>query len=223
MAKGKFLLRRCYLPGVEAVEAESDHSFPRHTHEQFGIGVIRSGAQKSLSGRGVVDAGPGDVITVNPGEVHDGMPIGDRGRAWTMLYFDPAVIAEAASDIRDSSAVHELRHPVLNDRAAAETFLQLYSILTADVPGRAVKAEGLLLTLVERLITERATASPTHSPQSLQYARNLMDDTPTGDLTLGDLARASGLSRFQVLRGLTKMTGMTPHAYLMQKRADLAR
>ncbi|WP_375781517.1 AraC family ligand binding domain-containing protein [Roseococcus suduntuyensis] len=31
----------------------------------------------SSSGRGPVEAGPGDVITVNPGEVHDGAPIGE--------------------------------------------------------------------------------------------------------------------------------------------------
>ena len=42
-------------------------------------------------------------------------------------------------------------------------------------------------------------------------------------VTLADLARTSGLSRFQVLRGFVKATGFTPHAYLMQRRIDLAR
>ena len=223
MARGKFLLRQCSLPGVEAVEAATDHVFPKHTHEQFGIGVIRRGAQKSLSGRGVVDAGPGDVITVNPGEVHDGMPIGDQGRAWAMLYFDPAVILDAVSHVTERSAGTELRHPVLNDREAAANLLRLYSIVTDNADRLMIQAESLLLSLVNRLISERTARPLDRLPQSLHRAKSLIDDRPTDDLSLGDLADASGLSRFQVLRGLTKMTGLTPHAYLMQKRTDLAR
>lgn len=41
--------------------------------------------------------------------------------------------------------------------------------------------------------------------------------------TLADLAHASGLSRFQVVRGFTRATGLTPHAYLMQRRLHRAR
>jgi AraC-like DNA-binding protein len=42
-------------------------------------------------------------------------------------------------------------------------------------------------------------------------------------LTLSDLARSCGLSRFQVLRGFARSTGLTPHAYLVQRRIQLAR
>jgi len=49
----------CAMAGVDAVEAESRHAFPRHTHDQFGIGVIHRGAHRSHSGRGQVEAGAG--------------------------------------------------------------------------------------------------------------------------------------------------------------------
>lgn len=61
-----------FVAGVEAVNSESDFAFGRHTHDQFGIGLMDSGGQKSLSGRGNVESIAGDIITVNPGEVHDG-------------------------------------------------------------------------------------------------------------------------------------------------------
>jgi len=75
------------MRGVEAVAADSGHTFPRHTHGQFGIGIVDRGAQKSFSGRGTVEAGAGDVITVNPLEVHDGTPIGDAGRNGAAVLF----------------------------------------------------------------------------------------------------------------------------------------
>lgn len=41
--------------------------------------------------------------------------------------------------------------------------------------------------------------------------------------TLADLAHASGPSRFQMVRGFTRATGLTPHPYLMQRRLHHAR
>lgn len=222
MTRGKFLIRRTSMPGVEAVEAETAHVFSRHTHDQFGIGVIRRGAQKSLSGRGIVEAGPGDVITVNPGEVHDGMPIGDAGRAWTMLYFDPAVILEALGDAGAGGNLQELHSPVSGDREAAACLVRLHALLTAQTGGSALESDGLLLRLVHRLVSTRAP-SVRGLAQSLRRARELLNDAPAENWRLADLAAASGLSRFQVLRGFSKETGMTPHAYLMQRRADMAR
>ncbi len=39
--------RRCAIRGVEAFVLLSDRSFPRHAHDQFGIGVLHSGAHRS--------------------------------------------------------------------------------------------------------------------------------------------------------------------------------
>jgi hypothetical protein len=44
------------LPGVEAMTLRSDHAFPRHAHDTFGIGVILEGAQRSWSVVGQVEA-----------------------------------------------------------------------------------------------------------------------------------------------------------------------
>ena len=59
MPASQFLMQRSALAGVQAVAARSDRTFARHSHEQFGIGVIRHGAQASHSGRGQVQARPG--------------------------------------------------------------------------------------------------------------------------------------------------------------------
>src|SRR5580692_1814167 len=116
MTNAQFKMLRCETAGAQAVAAATRHVFPRHWHEQYGVGVIHQGAHKSFSGRGMVEAGPGDAITVNPGEVHDGAPIGDDGRSWRMLYFDPAVIADPFSDMNEGgSKLLEFSAPVIAD------------------------------------------------------------------------------------------------------------
>jgi AraC-like DNA-binding protein len=41
--------------------------------------------------------------------------------------------------------------------------------------------------------------------------------------TLGEMALAAGLSKFQLLRHFEKAFGLTPHAWLLQQRAERAR
>jgi len=220
MARSQFRMFRSVVPGIEAVAADSNQSFARHTHEQFGIGLVSSGAQKSLSGRGMVEAGAGDIITVNPNEVHDGTPIGE-GRSWRILYFDPAVITANLSEVTGGSAV-EIAHPVLHDKAIAAHFEAVFALLTNE-GGRQLQLEQALLELVARVFAEVAPTDRPGAPQAIRTAQEMIDCDPTAAISLSDLARASRLSRFQVLRGFAKATGMTPHAYLVQRRIHLAR
>lgn len=226
MAKGRFTIFPSRVSGVEAVEAASGHVFARHTHDQFGIGLIHQGAQKSLSGRGVVEAGAGDMITVNPGEVHDGMPIGDAGRSWRMLYFDPIVIAEAMEDISQGrTRTAEFTAPVFHDGRTSEHFQALFIAVTAPGGGRTeMLGEECVLSLLADVMRERDEQRAIgHVPAAIARAQSLIDDDPTAAVTLSDLAQVSDLSRFQVVRGFSKSFGLTPHAYLVQRRIDVAR
>ncbi|MDO3431604.1 AraC family transcriptional regulator [Rhizobium sp. CBN3] len=220
MPKNQFRMLRSALTGVEAVEAETPHSFARHTHEQFGIGLVSSGAQKSLSGRGVVEAEAGDIITVNPNEVHDGAPIGER-RSWRILYFDPEIVTGLSQEI--GARRSEISHPVIRDAAIGSRFETLFRAVTASAAD-ALLCEELLLQLVADVMREgggREERPPV--PASIRAARDLLDDDPLAAVSLADLSRESGLSRFQLLRGFAKATGLTPHAYLVQARIHIAR
>jgi AraC-like DNA-binding protein len=226
MTRGQFKIFRCGIAGVEAVESDTRHIFPRHTHEQFGIGVIYRGAQKSYSGRGMVEAGSGDTITVNPGEVHDGAPIGDAGRAWRMLYFNPSLIAEAARDMSEGGTrIYEFCRPVIRDAGVSNRFEKLFSIVTRGNERKtALQREESFLMLLPHVVREQSPFDGEQLiPNAIFDAKSLIDDNPVEPITLSDLARASGLSRFQVLRGFVRATGLTPHAYLVQRRINLAR
>lgn len=213
------------MKGVDAVSADTSHAFGRHTHDQFGIGVILRGAQKSASGRGIVEAQAGDVITVNPGEVHDGTPLGDGGRAWRMLYFDPSALAESIHELTEGRADRaEISHPVMRDAASAGFFFSLLRTMIDPAGGMSeIEGRESLLLLLARLIDLRDQERLTGAPRSIAQARARIDDDPSEPLSLGELASISGVSQFQLVRGFAKVTGLTPHAYLIQRRLQMAR
>ncbi len=211
--------------GVTAVQADTDLSFARHTHEQFGVGVMERGAHKSASGRGAVVARAGDLITVNPGEVHDGAPIGDGGRKWRMLYFDPSVIATALADIGEQPPVAavEFSQPRLRHPALAEAIQRLFAQLCApQANAHTADPQELMLRWVAQLLGVRAQPRLAASA-GVRRAKARIDDDPAAPVGLGDLAAEADISPYQLLRAFTKITGLTPHAYVVQRRVDLAR
>ena len=217
MPASQFLMQRSALAGVQAVAARSDRTFARHSHEQFGIGVIRHGAQASHSGRGQVQAQAGQVITVNPGEIHDGAPLGDAGRAWQMLYLDPRSPPKrprvpARRRIRISAACVRRPRP-------GRDVLALYAQAIASA--EALACDALLLRVLAR--GGRTPRRRAIAPSAIRHARARIDDDPAASLSLADLAAACGLSRYQTLRAFARDTGMTPHAYQVQRRLLLAR
>lgn len=224
MSKGQFKIARCGTSSVDAVWADTPHAFGRHTHDQFGIGVILRGAQKSMSGRGIVEAQAGDVITVNPGEVHDGTPLGASSRAWRMLYFDPAALTGSILALTDGATDSaELSYPAMRDAISAARFLSLFRTMT-DPHGGHSEIEGRenLILLLARLIGHR-NRERVGTPKAIERARARIDDDPAAPLSLDELAAIGGVSQFQLLRGFSKMTGLTPHAYLVQRRLQRAR
>lgn len=221
---GHFSWLRCRTAGVEAVAADTARHFGRHAHEQYGIGLIERGAQKSASGRGLYEAGAGDLIMVNPGELHDGMPLGDGGRAWRMLYLEPSVVAGLMADMDGAGPAtgFEFRQPAVRDPRLAACFQALYRRMTGS--GEATDALDLDEALLQLLggMLQRPAPAP-RAPAPITLARARMDDDPGAPLTLGALAHEAGLSRYQFLRAFARATGMTPHAYLLQRRLHQAR
>jgi AraC-like DNA-binding protein len=225
MDNRRFDLLRCQRHGIEAVTADTTLVFGRHTHDQFGLGLIERGAQRSASGRGVVEAGTGDIITVNPGEVHDGAPIGAGGRSWRMLYLDPTIVAEWRRDTAEECAAPaaEFTRPTLRDDRIANLFRTLFQAMTAAHADRGGLAADEALWHMLGGLLQAGPRKECAVPAGIASARALIDDDPASPLTLAALAHAAGLSRYQFLRGFARATGLTPHAYLMQRRLHHAR
>jgi AraC-like DNA-binding protein len=223
MTRGSFITRSCASPDVLAIEACSSHSFPRHTHDRYGIGLIVSGAQKSWSGRGTVEAGRGNLITCNPGEVHDGIPIGGA-RTWKMLYLAPPLVNAIVGDIREGArADFEFVDPVVGIARRTEigAFEAAYVAMTAP-RAHAGRAQERLILLLAELLLPRPPSSG-HVPAGMARAKARIDDDPLGRISLAELAREAGVSRFQIVRAFARLTGLTPHAYILQRRLDVAR
>ena len=206
--------------------AASAHSFPRHIHDQYGVGIIDAGGHSSWSGRGQVAAGPGSFICVNPGEVHDGHAVGQRQRRWRMFYFDRSAIEQMGRDILDGRCSEfTFGTPVFADPSLQPLFNATFAWGRAAGNGNdGIAAETSLLTFVAGLMRHSTLQRNLHaSTADIRRVRQRIDDDPTAPLSLAILARDAGVSRYRLLRSFAREIGLTPHAYIMQRRLAHAR
>jgi len=214
------------LPWAEVVGTwiESAQHFARHFHQSYGVGLIERGAQHSASGRGPVRAYAGDVITVNPGEVHDGRPLGGATRRWRMVYLEPALLRSMAS--RPGGELSIARPVIPGDASLAMALRRLFRTLQAWSEGGAERmaCDEALVRLCGELLERHATRAP--APQARaglgRVRQRLVDDLRCAP-SLAELAAIAGVSRFQLLRRFEEVHGAPPHAWLLAQRAERAR
>jgi AraC-like DNA-binding protein len=213
------------IGGINPMTAVSARSFPRHVHDQYGVGVVDAGGHSSWSGRGQVEAGPRSFISVNPGEVHDGHAVGRQQRCWRMFYFDPAVIEQARSDIfAGERSEFTFCAPVFADPGLHPLFERLFAQGQLTEREDAMAVETSLLTFVAALLRHSTSnVSLRRSTADIRRARQRIEDDPTAPWSLAELAGDAGISRYQLLRAFARELGLTPHAYIMQRRLARAR
>lgn len=210
-------------PTFDAMRACSNEDFPRHAHDQFGIGVVVAGIHRSHSDAGVVEGGANDLILVNPGEVHDGMVVDAGSRSWQMLYIDPARLQALARELREgASSEFALHRPVLSDAKAASRFAAAFDAATDTAGAGTDRVDLALLDLLDAFGFARTSRSLPDAPLVRKVLDRINDD-PVHDMSLQALASESGCSRFALYRAFLGKTGLSPQAYMTQQRLAIAR
>lgn len=209
------------------MSACTSRAYARHSHDQYGIGVIDSGGHSSWSGRGQVEAGPGELICCNPGEVTDGRAVGTRPRSWRMLYLELEAMRVLCEDVADRPMTNfTFAEPVFLSEATRALFDQVFAhAWRLDSHVELMPCETALLRLVALLQSHSAEPKTDQNGPvgSIRRAKNRIDADPAAAITLSDLAGEAGLSRLQLLRAFSVQLGLTPHAYIVQQRVQLAR
>jgi AraC-like DNA-binding protein len=203
------------------------HTFSRHTHPGFVIGMIERGVE-AFSYRGRTHfATPGDVVIINPDTVHTGHS-GDRN-GWTYRMFYPSIgmMQRVAESIAGYPVdMPYFSEPVIPDRPLADKMRRLHHVLEHS-DNRLAREQGFCDVMGE-LLLKHACNAPHERPLgsgdgAVRKAIARINDTLAENISLEELSRHVGLSPFYFTRLFQRRTGLPPHAYRKQRRIDLAK
>jgi AraC-like DNA-binding protein len=213
--------------GVELLEAAFDrHVFDRHMHDTYAIGVTGRGVQRFWCRRETHNSTPGDVIAINPGEVHDGRSGAAGGYAYRMFYVSVATFRNSVEDaLQRPVARLDVRASLLVDPTLARQLNATWRAMTSSAG--SIASEELLHRSLIRLATRHAnqphvTEAAPHG-ERLKEVRDYLHDHPGDAVSVGELAAVASMGRFQLTRQFQKAFGLPLHAYHMHVRLEEAR
>jgi AraC-like DNA-binding protein len=204
------------------------HSFPKHTHETFAIGVIENGVQATYYKGSTHIATPGDVCLVNPGEVHTGFSPHESGWTYRVFYPGAPLLQKVAGEV--SGHEREPPHfpsPVIRDHDLSSRML--FFLKAVEDSEVSLERESLLLSVLVQMIRRHADTSDGKPPgrqrgeRAVKTVLQYLDAHFTDNVTLSELSNVANVSEFHLLRLFRATVGLPPHAYLIQKRIDYAR
>jgi AraC-like DNA-binding protein len=207
------------LAGVYATDIESGLHFARHSHDEYGFGFLVSGGQRWLSSRGIVRGYPGQVISTNPGEIHDGSPLQSARRRWRIIH----VGAGQMRAFIGTDRLPMIAKPVIDDPALLRALSRTFELIRSEAEPLACE-EALVESCVSLMTRHGTNPSRSHpAAADVSSVRDRLADSTASQPSLAELAELTGLSRFQVLRRFTKVYGVSPHAWAAQQRVERAR
>ena len=203
-------------------------SFPRHTHEGFGVGIIERGALGFYYlGENVV-APPGAINIVNPDEVHTGHAATKQGWTYRMFYFSADLLQNAASEISGKQTqIPFFKTGVIHDNDLAKIIRSLHMSLEDGSTSLLERQSRFLLMLIE-LIKRHADDPPYLRPAGKEHhavscSKDYIKTHYKENISIDMVAAVVNLSPFHLIRTFHRQVGLTPHAYLIQTRIKKAR
>ncbi|MBV9077623.1 MAG: AraC family transcriptional regulator [Methylobacteriaceae bacterium] len=200
------------------------HAYARHSHDTYAVAAIVAGCETFFHRGTQHYAQPGEVAVVCPDEIHDGAPH-DGGFVYRTIYPSVALMTEIAEEAtgRRLARPPHFRVSVVPDPELAGDLARLHGTLqAADRSAWLLAADTELVSLLTRLILRWADldAAP-RSPvlaRPVARARDYLDAHFAEEVELAALAQVAGVSRPHLIRAFRREVGLTPHAYLVDRR-----
>lgn len=210
--------------GIELLTADyRRHVFPPHAQDTVVIGLVERGRIKVHSGGQTMRVGEDDVLFIPSGVVHEAHSSCDERWTYRALYLVPAQWASvcAAVGLADVGRVaHALRNHLLQ-----RSLRRLHARIAASEASepRCARVLGAVAEAVAAAESSERSPGDHEVASAIERVRLALDSAIGRRVSLTEMARLAGLSRFHFLRAFTRAYGVTPYAYSINQRVMAAR
>jgi AraC-like DNA-binding protein len=213
------------VPGVDLLRATYvTHRYARHAHETYTLALIEDGVEEFRYAGSLLRAGRGSVALLNPEMVHTGQAGVPEGWSYRVLYPSVSLVREVSTELTGSPGTPFFPDTVVHDPHSAR--LVRVAHLAAE-HGDPLASASLLHGALAGLLREHARAGrrsrPREARPAVRTVVSLLQERVTDPPTLDELALATGIGPYALLRAFRAETGLPPHAYLNQIRVRRAR
>ena len=192
-------------------------------HSQFAIAVVVAGSFQCRSPLGAALMTPGSLMLGNSGQCFEcGHAHGEGDRCVSFWYAaDHFERLSADAGVRRGAARFTVpRLPPIRALSPMVTRAVLGVSAPDEMPWDelSVMVAGTTLRVSAGLSSSDRRSSPLNADARVVHAVRTIDRYPASAWTLNRLANVSGLSLYHFLRTFDRITGVTPHQYVLRAR-----
>lgn len=203
------------------------HSFSRHSHEGYAIGVIESGVEAFAYRGSTYQAPAGTLLVIHPGEVHTGYAAIQEGWQYRMIYPAIALLQGAAAELGlPASCIPFFPETLITSHHLVQQFRAFHK--ASEHRALSLERQSKLLWLTAHLIHGHGECRPPlpkiHRDRAIaNQVRAYLHDNYAVNITLDDLAKTVAMQPLKLLRLCRREWGLPPHRYLIQLRVYRAK
>lgn len=214
------------LPFLEARSIQDGRAlcYAPHSHETFSIGTVLGGCSRYHNGPTRELVGAGTLVLMNPGDVHACNPQGEDAWRYRMLHVDAGWLARLQG--RAAADFQPLAVQLSQDESLYRGLEALHACLVDPASTTLQRQSRALLyfeTVLARLGRMPAKPALVREDRRLRRVAEFLDAHCGEGVSLEQLSQVAQLSATQLIRSFRRRYGLTPHAYLIDRRIRLAR
>lgn len=220
-------VRYWLAPGLRSVEmSAADYGaqrFSRHWHTGFAVGVATRHAQGFHANGREWTVGAGDLIVLNPGQIHDGYALHAQGWSSRMAYIPESAFGILAGAPQLGFALR-FTDAVVASPALARDFLAWHCLSesAADLSAHPLTAQ-LFAGLVALMQPAASTPPQPDATPASGLRERLLAQAGHGDASVASLNAELDLSRYGSWRRVKTELGVAPKPLLKQLRLMTAK
>lgn len=208
---------------------------PGRTPSHYHVNVVLRGAIEAATGRQEMVATAGDAMVFTPTQQHRLLSC-DHGEQHLGIKIDRSLVEAELEALlgRPPQAPLEFAFDFDLTTATGRSWRSALDLLLAEsdstgglIGRRPVQrhferllVSGLLLAQTHNYTEELLRPQPPAYPRTVRKAVDLIEAHPETPFTVGDLARAAGVSVRRLQEGFSEHLGVTPLTYLRNVRLD---
>ncbi|NIE68018.1 AraC family transcriptional regulator [Burkholderia sp. Ax-1719] len=218
------------LPFIE-VRAITDGRkvrYGRHAHSTFSIGSILGGRSTYLNGDTLEHIHAGAVVVINAQVVHACNPADDEAWAYRMFHIDVTWLARLQHTLGFGAqeGFRPFAQTLTWDANLFNGLNALYDLLV-DPHAEVLRKESAAtqyFTQLQQTLNPAPDGNTSRAPdQRIKRAAEFIDDNYTRALKLEEICAAADLSPSYLIRAFREQYGLTPHAYVVNRRIEFSR
>lgn len=219
-----FFFKHPQLPFVECRHStNSGHHYKSHMHQTFCIGAIDQGEVIYQVDEKLAKLQPGGLALINPETLHACNPTGFSKRSYYMLFLDIGWCLQLQASLWQLASFRPVSTILLADRSLYRQYIDTFESLIDD--GDLLEKEQALVALVEKifLIACEPAALKSESSSQVEQVKRQLGTHLDRDISMNQIAATLQANPYTLLRQFKAATGITPHAYRLNCRIELAK